>query len=158
MNPESDVERLREVGLFGGLNDAALNELAHAHELVELAPGDAVFREGEPGREMFVVLDGEVELLRNVRGKQAPIAKVARNDWFGEMSMLDILPRPTTARVVQKVLLLRLTCHDLDTLYRRDMKAYTLLVLNIAREMSRRLRTVDAMLADAQTNGAPSSK
>ena len=60
------------MGLFCGLNDTALNELAHAHELVELSPGDEVFREGEPGREMFVVLDGEVEHSRNFRGKQAP--------------------------------------------------------------------------------------
>ncbi len=156
MSSEPDVERLREVGLFGGLNDAALDQLAHAHELVEVSTGDAVFREGEPGREMFVVLDGEVELTRSVRGRQASIARVARNDWFGEMSMLDILPRPTTARVVQKALLLRVTCHDLDSLYRRDMKAYTLLVLNIAREMSRRLRTADAMIADMSTNGSKS--
>jgi CRP-like cAMP-binding protein len=155
MSAEEDVERLREVGLFGGLNDAALDALAHAHELVELSPGDSVFREGERGREMFVVLDGEVEMFRNVHGSEAHIASVARNDWFGEMSILDNLPRPTTARVVQKVRLLRLTCQDLDSLYRRDMKAYALLVLNIAREMSRRLRTVDAALADIVTTPSP---
>lgn len=156
MDAANDVDRLREVGLFGGLNDAALTELAHAHELMELDPGASVFREGEPGREMYVVLDGEVELLRNVRGSEAHVASVARNDWFGEMSMLDILPRPTSARVVRPVRLLRLTCHDLDSLYRRDMKAYALLVLNIAREMSRRLRTVDARLTDI-TSTEPSA-
>lgn len=160
MDAPNDVERLREVGLFGGLNDAALTELAHAHELVEMDPGTSVFREGEPGREMYVVLDGEVELFRVVRGAEAHVASVARNDWFGEMSMLDILPRPTTARVIRPVRLLRLTCHDLDSLYRRDMKAYALLVLNIAREMSRRLRAVDAALTDismqrAQTPAPP---
>ena len=158
MDAGNDVDRLREVGLFGGLNDAALTELAHAHDVVELEPGTSVFREGEPGREMFVVLDGEVELFKNVRGSEAHVASVARTDWFGEMSMLDILPRNTTARVVRHVSLLRLTCHDLDTLYRRDMKAYALLVLNIAREMSRRLRTVDAMIADITTPAAPSAR
>jgi CRP-like cAMP-binding protein len=148
MNAGPDVERLREVGLFGGLNDAALVDLANAHEVVELLPGDSVFREGEPGREMFVVLEGEVELLRQVRGSELHVASVQRNDWFGEMSMLDVLPRPTTARVVTPARLLRLTAHDLDSLYRRDMKGYALLVLNIAREMSRRLRMADALLAE----------
>lgn len=149
-----DVERLREVGLFGGLNDAAVDSLARAHEVVELAPGDSVFREGEPGREMFVVLEGEVALYRDVRGVQAHVALVSRNDWFGEMSMLDVLPRPTSARAVGPARLLRLTAHDLDCLYRRDPKAYTLLVLNIAREMSRRLRQADALLADMRAANA----
>jgi len=153
MSEAPDLERLREVGLFGGLNDAALEGLATAHEVVEASPGDSVFREGEPGREMFIVLEGEIELFRDVRGAETHVASVSRNDWFGEMSMLDILPRPTTARVVTTARLLRLTAHDLDVLYRRDPKAYTLLVLNIAREMSRRLRRVDAELADLRSTG-----
>ncbi len=145
MSPE--LETLREVGLFGGLNDAAVESLARAHDVVEVPAGDAVYREGDPGREMFVVLAGEVELTKAVSGGEVLVAAVAKNDWFGEMSILDILPRPSTARVVRAAHLLRLTAHDLDVLYRRDSKAYTLLVLNIAREMSRRLRTVDSTLA-----------
>jgi CRP/FNR family cyclic AMP-dependent transcriptional regulator len=148
MDAANDVERLREVGLFGGLSDGALEGLARAHAIVELNAGDFVFREGEPGREMFVVLDGEVELFRTVRGAEVPVALVSRNDWFGEMSILDILPRPTSARVAVRAGLLRLTAHDLDVLYRKDLKCYTLFVLNIAREMSRRLRIADAVVAN----------
>lgn len=148
MTEAPEIERLREVGLFGGLADTALETLAHAHQVVEVPAGHCVFREGEPGREMFVVLEGGVELLRGVAGVEMLVASVARNDWFGEMSILDILPRPTTARVVAPSRLLRLTAHDLDVLYRKDLKGYTLFVLNIAREMSRRLRMVDAQLTE----------
>jgi len=143
-----DVDRLREVGLFGGLSDIALAEVVRDHDVIELGPGDTVFREGAPGRDMFVVFDGEVELLRTVRGVETRVASRSRNDWFGEMSMLDILPRATTARAASGVRLLRLTAHDLDLLYRRDLKSYTLLVLNMAREMSRRLRAADSLLAE----------
>ena len=120
--------------------------------VVELEPGTSVFREGEPGREMFVVLDGEVELYKNVRGSEAHVASVARNDWFGEMSVLDVLPRSATTRAVAPSRLLRFTAHDLDALYRRDLRAYSLLVLNIAREMSRRLRVADGLLAEVVSN------
>ena len=119
--------------------------------------GDAVFREGEPGRDMFVVLEGQVDLFRTVRGTEVHIAAVTRDDWFGEMSMLDVLPRPTTARVTGGARLLRLTAHDLDVLYRRDVKAYALLVLNIAREMSRRLRIADAHVAALNAPAVPAS-
>lgn len=154
-----ELEALREVGLFGGLNDAAVESLAHAHELMDVPAGGEVFREGDPGREMFVVLEGEIALTKSVPGGDALIASVSKNDWFGEMSMLDILPRPTTARVIARARLLRLTAHDLDVLYRRDPKAYTLLVLNIAREMSRRLRAVDSALASirGERDGSPST-
>jgi hypothetical protein len=40
------------------------------------------------------------------------------------------------------------TARDLDALYRRDLKAYTLLVLNVTRELARRLRLVDELVAD----------
>ena len=148
MSTETNVERLREVGLFGGLSDASLVELAGAHDLVDAPPGDAVFHEGDAGREMFIVLDGEIELYRTVRGAERRIALVAQNDWFGEMSLLDYQPRPTSARVLRQARLLRVTGRDLDHLYRRDMKGYALLLLNIAREMSRRLRAIDALTAE----------
>jgi CRP/FNR family cyclic AMP-dependent transcriptional regulator len=50
-------------------------------------------------------------------------------------------------RTVAPSLLMRITAEDLDRLYRRDMKSYLLLVLNIARELSRRLRVADGMIA-----------
>lgn len=152
MSGAPDLDQLREVGLFGGLADASMEGLAAAHEVIELDRGADVFHEGEPGREMFVVLEGEIELFRDVGGQPIHVASVTRNDWFGEMSMLDILPRSTTARVTAPARLLRVTAHDLDVLYRRDLKGYTLLVLNMAREMSRRLRLADALLAETRAS------
>ncbi len=156
------AETLRDVGLFGGLNDEAVEILANAHEILDVKKGALVFREGEPGREMFVVLEGALHLTKRVlptsdAPSEAPanasatsvlVAAVTKNDWFGEMSILDILPRPTTAETIAPCRLLKLTAHDLDVLYRKDSRAYTLLVLNIAREMSRRLRLSDQVIAE----------
>lgn len=146
-------ERLREIGLFGGLTDDALDELASSLELVELEPGAIVFREGDSGREMFVLLDGEMEVLKSSkRQHDARVALLGPGDWFGEMSILDIMPRSATVRAIAASRLLRLTAQHLDALYRRDVKAYALLVLNVAREMSRRLRVADGILADLVAN------
>ncbi len=146
-------ERLREIGLFGGLGDDVLRDLASSLDLIELAPGDTVFREGDSGREMFVVLDGEMEVLRrSKRDFEARVAILGPNDWFGEMSILDVMPRSATVRVVAPSKLLRITAHDLDALYRRDLRSYSLLVLNVAREMSRRLRVCDNLLAELVAN------
>jgi CRP-like cAMP-binding protein len=102
---------------------------------------------------MYVILEGEVEVLRrSKRGHETRVAVLGPGDWFGEMSILDVLPRSASTRSLAPSRLLRLTAHDLDALYRRDMRSYALLVLNIAREMSRRLRVADGLLAELVTN------
>ncbi|WP_437546917.1 cyclic nucleotide-binding domain-containing protein [Sorangium sp. So ce367] len=151
-NP-SPITQLREIGLFGGLGDHVLQGLADTLELLDLEPGAVAFREGDNGREMFVLLSGEMEVLkRSKRDVEARVAVLGPNDWFGEMSILDVMPRSATVRAIAPSRLLRVTAHDLDALYRRDLKSYTLLVLNIAREMSRRLRVADSLLAELVAN------
>lgn len=145
--------QLREIGLFGGLGDHVLQGLADTLELLELQPGAVAFREGDSGREMFVLLAGEMEVLkRSKRDVEARVAVLGPSDWFGEMSILDVMPRSATVRAISPSRLMRVTAHDLDALYRRDLKSYTLLVLNIAREMSRRLRVADSLLAELVAN------
>jgi len=152
---EGAAERLRDIGLFGGLSDETLREFGGSLELVDFEPGTSVFREGDTGREMFVVLEGELAIIRlSRRQKESTVAILRPGSWFGEMSMLDVLPRAATVRATAKTRLLRLTAHDLDTLYRRDLKSYTLVVLNIAREMSRQRRVTEGLLTELMANMA----
>jgi len=147
------IERLRNIGLFGGLGDDVLASFVATLAQSDVAPGTVVFREGECGRDLHVILDGEVEVLRkSKRGHETRVAILGPGDWFGEMSVLDVLPRSATTRVLAPTRLIRLTAHDLDALYRKDLRSYALVVLNIAREMSRRLRVADGLLADLVAN------
>jgi CRP-like cAMP-binding protein len=149
----ADLQRARDIGLFGGLGDDVLQAFVGALEVRELPPGEVVFREGERGRELYVIFDGEVEVLRRSKqGHETRMAILGPGDWFGEMSVLDVLPRSATTRVLAPCRLLRLTAGELDALYRRDTRSYALLVLNVAREISRRLRVADGLLADLVTN------
>jgi CRP-like cAMP-binding protein len=143
------AEDLRAIGLFGALSDGALEGLCRSLGTLDAAPGDLIFREGEPGQAMYVVLSGELEVLKRSRtGHESRVALLGVRDWFGEMSVLDMLPRSASVRAVSASTLLVLTSSDLDALYRRDLKAYTLVVQNIARELSRRLRVADGLLAE----------
>ena len=146
---ETSPASLHDIGLFGGLDDEAIAQLTASLELRVHGPGDVVFREGDAGRELFVVLSGEVEIVKHApRGSDVRVALLGPRDWFGEMSLLDVQTRSATARTVAPSRLLVLTARDLDALYRRDLRAYALVVLNLAREMSRRLRVVDGIVAD----------
>ena len=140
---------LGDIGLFGGLDDESLEVLA-----TELVPekvdiGSDVVQEGHTAREMYVVITGELEVVkRGPRGGEARVALFGPGDWFGEMSILDVGPRSATVRAVAPSVLLKVTNEDVERLlYRRDPKAYSLFVMNIARELSRRLRVADGIIA-----------
>ncbi len=145
-----DPQRLREVGLFGGLDDETLNILARELPQLRVQVAERVVNEGDPAREMFVVLDGELEVLKKSTGQagEVRVAVLGPAGWFGEMSILDVQPRSASVRALAPSRLLRVSAENVDRLlYRRDLKAYSLFVMNIARELSRRLRVADGILA-----------
>jgi CRP-like cAMP-binding protein len=140
---------LREIGLFGALADEVLEHLAATLHTMRVEPGAFVFKEGDPAREFYVVLDGEMEVMKRSRsGRETRVAILGPHDCFGEMSIIDMQPRSATVRTLGPARLMRMTTEDMDGLYRHDLKSYTLIILNIARDLSRRLRVTDGLLAD----------
>lgn len=153
--PESSpsIDDLRQFGLFGAINDEVLAYLAEKLVVLHPEPGHVVFHEGDPARDMFVVMHGECEVLkRSQTGLDARVALLGPGDWFGEMSILDVQARSASVRVLAPSRVLRISAADLDSLYRHDVKAYAIIILNIARELSRRLRVADGLLADFVVN------
>jgi CRP-like cAMP-binding protein len=144
------VPDLGSVGLFGGLSPEALSFLDSRMTPISVAPGDVVFREGDAGRELFVVMTGEMEVLKHSKSHNADarVAMLGAGDWFGEMGVISVQHHCATVRAVSASVLLKISAATIDELYRHDLKAYVLFVLNIARELSRRLRVADAILAD----------
>ncbi len=147
--PQVNAAILRDIGLFGGLDEATLGLLATELPVERVPVATKVVAEGDPAREMFVVVSGELEVLkRSPTGGEVRVAMLGPGDWFGEMSIVDVQPRSATVRSLAPSLLLRMSAEHVDQLlYRRDLKAYSLLVMNIARELSRRLRVMDGILS-----------
>ena len=79
--------------LFSGLSKKGLNEIAKIADEIDLAAGKELIREDEPGRQFFVLIDGEAE----VRRKGRKINTMGPGDFFGEISL--VTERPTTATV-----------------------------------------------------------
>jgi len=151
--PRITAAMLREIGLFGGLDEETLNVFARELPTEHVEAGASVIEEGEISQAMFVVVGGELEVVKKSRiGAEVRVALFGPGDWFGEMSILDVQPRSATVRAVAPTMLLRMTAEDVERhLYRRDVKAYALLIMNIARELSRRLRVADGILAQFMT-------
>lgn len=91
-------ELLGQVPLFAGLAPDARARLALRLERRELEPGSVLFREGDPGGSLALVLDGEVEVSTTLQGREQVLAVVGPGGHVGEVSLLDGQPRSATVR------------------------------------------------------------
>jgi CRP-like cAMP-binding protein len=136
-------------GLFGGIDEATLSLLAREVTTMAARANDLVVREGDLGSEMFAIVRGRLQVRkRSPQGSDVVIAVLGPGDCFGEMEILDVQPRCASVLAIEESLLVRLSADQVERLlYRGAPKAFTLLVMNMAREMSRRLRLADALIA-----------
>jgi hypothetical protein len=107
--------------------------------------GDIIFSEGEIGTEMYIIQSGTVELFKSIAGETRVLATLEKGDFFGEMSVLEDLPRTASARSRTDVELVRINGAMFDTM----LKSNTEIAIRMMRKLSRRLRDVSAMLEDA---------
>ena len=89
---DTKVEALKRAPLFRDLSRRELVELARVTEDLEVQPGRALCKEGEIGREFFVIVEGEVEITR--KGKH--LATRDGGDFVGEIALLADTPRTAT--------------------------------------------------------------
>jgi CRP-like cAMP-binding protein len=150
-DPSPDLVFLSGIPVFGGLEPPALERIAEHLQRRVLGASCPVLAEGEGAREMYVVESGRVEVRIHRDPDDADdlvLATLGPGDCFGEMSLLDIQPRSATVRTVQETSLLVLRYGELLEIRRRDSEAFILLVLNLAREVSRRLRASEVHLVE----------
>jgi len=145
---EVDREFLARTPIFAGLPERVIDLIAGSIRLVHASAGEVVLREGDPARSMFVVRDGEIEIFKGGKGRsERTLAVLKQGDCVGEMSLIDIQPRSATARARGTAVLYVLELTEIAKLYGSDVEAYALLILNISREISRRLRCADELIA-----------
>jgi CRP-like cAMP-binding protein len=121
------------------------------HRLEHHAAGEDVFREGDLGTEMYIVHAGQVEILKSVEGVEKQLAVLEKGDFFGEMSLLEELPRAATARAMTDVTLLAINGSTFDQMLRGNPE----IGVRMMRKLSRRLREADRILREA--GGEPSA-
>jgi hypothetical protein len=119
--------------------------------LVNHPMGDIIFSEGEIGNEMYIIQSGTVELLKSIGKESRVLATLEKGDFFGEMSVLEDLPRTASARAKTDVELVRINGTTFDTM----LKGNTEIAVRMMRKLSRRLRDVTAMLEDSLGRAVP---
>jgi len=132
----------RTVLLFKDLSTRDLATLVKKTMEKSYGPGEIVFQEGHLGRAFFVVADGQVEILRRIQVDESPqvVARFEKGDFFGEMVLLDELPRSATCRAVETTRLHILYKDHFDSLCLQSPRAGVSILHALGRLLSARLR------------------
>jgi CRP/FNR family transcriptional regulator, cyclic AMP receptor protein len=102
---DAKVELLKSVPLFADCSKAELRTLAKSADEIDLREGTVMTREGRPGREFFVLIDGTAQVTR--KGKK--LAELKGGDWFGEIALITDRPRTATVTATSAVDVLVIT-------------------------------------------------
>ncbi len=130
---------LRTVPLFSGLSGDDLRLVAERVDAVEVDDDDLVFKKGDPGDDLYLVLRGELA----VRDGATEIARLGEREFFGELSVLDHEPRSADVVARGGATLLRLRRGDLSELMHRRPRIQEAILLVLVR----RLRAVNQRVA-----------
>src|SRR5262245_4045512 len=113
--PLPEVVPPRENALLRGLTDAQVAWVESRLTPRQFGDGQHVFRQGDPGQEIFLICSGKVEVYWERDGQTFVLAQLEAGDYFGEMALIDAAPRSASVRAVADAQLATITRHELGT-------------------------------------------
>ena len=109
--------------------------------------GTDVVREGDPGDALYLVIGGELEVIKGVGSKhEVVLDQIGKDDFFGEISLIDRKERSATVRAASDAFLLSLKGED----FTRILEENPSITLNICKVLCRRIQALHRRLQDSE--------
>jgi CRP-like cAMP-binding protein len=147
------IQLLQAMPVFGGIREDTLKFLLRRSLSVAVSNGEFYFQENDAAQSMFVLESGRVAVVKSWKGHQYVLTHLEKGDCFGEMSLMDMSHRSASVVAVEDCRAIELSTASLYALYQQDLEQFTLIQMNMGREVSRRLRDADERLFQAKIGG-----
>ncbi|MFO1089760.1 MAG: cyclic nucleotide-binding domain-containing protein [Hyphomicrobiales bacterium] len=147
---KDEVELLRQVPMFAGIDPSKLKLLAFTSERMTFEPGQVLFEQGDTGDSAYLVLKGKAEILVKRKSSSIKVAEVPANGIIGEIAILCDVPRTATVRAMEKLDTLRIAKDH----FLRMLAEYPDMAIQIMRVLADRLSKTTAELSDARAKSA----
>lgn len=144
MSLNEEVDLLRQIPMFQKVEQSKLKLLAFTSERLVFQPDQVICEQGEPGDSMYVIVDGEADVIVNLPNGPLTVATLKKNSFFGEIAILCDVPRTATVKATSTLTTLRIT----TDLFYRLVSEFPQMTIEIMREIAARL---DRTTQDLQT-------
>jgi CRP-like cAMP-binding protein len=139
---------LSSIPVLGGMSHAAQTLIAEEGAVLDLPPGKWIVREGDEGHAFFILVEGEVEVIKHAECPHAvTLARLRSGSIFGEMCILGPMPRAASVCTLTSIKAIEIKACTLHHLYQTMPDQYAIVLLNLARDMARRLCQLDEAYA-----------
>lgn len=143
------LDFLRRIPLFEDLKDRQLSHVLQHLYQKEYQSGEFLFEEGDIGRALFIVESGKVELTKKTPdGKSKSLAVVGPGSFFGEMALLEEMPRSASAAALEPSRLHLFYKSKLEAFLERDSEAGVVFMSKLSQVLSSRLRASTGKVSD----------
>lgn len=142
----AEVELLRRVPLFAGIEPAKLKLLAFTSEVVTYRAGQVLFRKGDAGDAAYVIIRGDAEVSVVTEAGEFPVAQLHDGDFLGEIAILCDTPRTATVTASSELKTLRIRKEPFFEL----LKQFPEMAVEMTRLLADRLTRTTAELVEAQ--------
>jgi len=143
---QARVTLLQSMPVFGGVSKETLEFLVEHSSSRQLSPGEYFFREGDDATSMYVLEHGKIAISKQWNNEDHLLKNLGQGDCFGEMALIDLHPRSASSMAIENCSAIEISQMLLLKLYQHDLEQFTIIQMNIGREISRRLRTADDQL------------
>ena len=117
--------------------------------------GEVIFEEGTFGNTAYIIKSGSVEVVKRMSdGKNQQISKLEKNDIFGEMGLIDQLPRTATVCALEDCSISVMTSDNFDTLAKRNPQALMPILKVLASRLRNTLKIIEELDNQEQQNQA----
>ena len=145
MSLEEDVELLRNIPLFAKIEPSKLKLLAFTSQRLTFNAGDSLFKQGDAGDALYVIMEGEADVLVDTPGGQITVATMGTHDFVGDIAVLCDVPRTATVTATSKLTTMRIT----KDLFFQLVCQFPQIAIEIMRELAHRLDVTTRQLQDA---------
>ena len=156
-NPESVVSVLSQISMFGGVTEAQQTEIISRLEVGTFKRGEIIFQAGDEPTHIYIVKSGLVALFISDGEMKVEKKRLGKGECFGHVALISINKHNLSAVAVVDSEIIVFSKELLHHLHHEDSELFSLLVMNIARELARRLQFTDDLLLKAM-HGPSSEK
>ena len=147
------IELLKELPVFEGLSQRELIAIERIIHQRRYNAGEMIFGEDMLGAGMYIVKEGEVSITKKVnKNKEIELAVIGERNFFGEMALIDEMPRSASAKAKKDTVLFAFCKPDLENIMERNPKVAAAIITNIARLVCKRLVKANENLEALEKN------
>jgi CRP/FNR family cyclic AMP-dependent transcriptional regulator len=137
---------VEKVSIFGGLTGSELQQIYEQCDIMTAKAGEVLIREKTPATEIFIILKGRVKIVLGIDDNPLEVTEFGAGECVGETSVIGVLNHSASVVAVEDSTLLVFTRRHLTDIFHRDKNLFAFIILNIARELARRLHHTDEIL------------